>query len=66
MTTQQLDVLPGGVREMFRRLGIAQRTGYKALLRGDFPFVRRIGGMYIVPTRAFEKYLEGQDPGRKS
>lgn len=44
---------------MFRRLGLGERRGYRALKRGDFPWVRKVGNRYVVPKRALERYLSG-------
>lgn len=65
MTTDHLEVLAGGVREMFRKMNMGERAGYKALHRGDFSFVRRVGGVWIVPKLGFERYLAGEMPGEK-
>lgn len=54
------EVLQGGPREMFRRLGIGESRGYRALQRGEFPFVRKIGAAYVVPVKAFERFLNGE------
>jgi len=54
----RLDVLPGGVREVAQRLGLAERTAYAKARGGELPFVVRVGRRYIVPRRAFEAWLE--------
>lgn len=53
-----LDILPGGVREVAQRLGLAERTAYAKARGGELPFVVRVGRRYIVPRRAFEMWLE--------
>ena len=60
MTEDELDVLPGGIREAARRLGRGERAMYKAAARGELPFVTRIGRVWIVPKVAFERFLRGK------
>ena len=57
MSARQLDVLEGGIREAARRLGIGERTAYRAAERGELPAVR-IGNVWIIPLRAWERFLE--------
>ncbi len=63
MTTTQSDVLEGGLREALRRLKIGERRGYRLAAKGAFPFAIRIGGNYVVPRKAFERFLEGRATG---
>lgn len=62
MNPVELDVLPGGIREAARRLGRGQRAIYKMAARGELPFAIRLGGRYVVPRVAFEKFLAGGWP----
>lgn len=59
-TLVDLDVLPGGARESFRRLNISERKGYRLAAQGAFPFMVRVGNTWIVPRRAFERFLAGE------
>ncbi len=57
------DVLPGGIREAARRLGIGERKAYRIAERNGYPFNKfavRIGNVYVVPRRAFERFLDGE------
>lgn len=59
---KRADVLPGGVREAAKRLGIGERKAYRLLERGEYPFsvfACRVGSTYIVPRAAFERFLNG-------
>lgn len=58
-TTQQSDVLPGGIREAARRLHISQRKAYQLAAAGKLPFVIRLGYVYVIPRHAFERFLAG-------
>lgn len=58
MTSVELDVLAGGLREVARRLNWSERKTYLAAERGELPFLVKIGGHYVVPRRAFEKWCE--------
>ena len=68
MSSDELDVLPGGIREAAARLDVAPRGLYEAAKRGDLPFVCRINSRYVVPRRAFERFLEtaGREDARTS
>ena len=57
------DALPGGIREAAKRLGIGERKAYRMAERGEYPFsvfALRIGGVYVVPRHAFERFLRGE------
>ena len=57
------DVLPGGIREAAKRLGIGERKAYRMAERGQYPFCRiavRVCNVYIVPRAAFERFLRGE------
>jgi excisionase family DNA binding protein len=54
------DALPGGLREAGRRLGIGERRCYRLAHQGKLPFVIRLGGRFVVPRLAFERFLQGQ------
>ena len=60
---KKADVLPGGIREAAKRLGIGERKAYRIAERGGYPFCKfatRIGNVYVVPRRAFERFLDGE------
>ena len=57
------DVLPGGIREAARRLGVGERKAYRMAERGEYPFSAftcRVGSIYLVPRAAFERFLRGE------
>lgn len=56
--TESYEVLVGGVREMARRLNISERSGYRGVASGQLPGVK-IGSKWIVPTVAFQRFLNG-------
>ena len=59
------DVLEGGLREAARRLFCGERAMYRAAKKGELPFVAKIGGRYVVPRLAFERFLRGETkPGQ--
>ncbi len=59
------DVLAGGARESFRRLGIGEKRGYELALAGKLPFLIRLNHTWICPRAAFELYLRGEFTGPK-
>jgi len=44
------------VREVAQKLRIGLNQSYEAVRRGDIPAIR-IGGRYVIPVKAFEKWL---------
>ena len=49
------------VEETALVLGLGRSTLYRAVQAGEVPFpVHRIGGVWYVPRRSLERFLEGQ------
>ena len=49
------------VEETALVLGIGRSTLYRAVRAGEVPFpVHRIGGVWYVPRRSLERFLDGQ------
>ena len=60
---QSGDVLPGGIREAAKRLGIGERKAYRLAEKGAYPFSLfsyKAGSTYICPRAAFERFLRGE------
>ena len=60
---EEIDVLTA--REAGARLRLGRAALYRALQRGDIPGIR-VGGKWLVPRAAFERFLErpGTTPSR--
>jgi len=57
------EILPGGIREAAKRLGIGERKAYRMAERDEYPFSEfcvRVGFTYIVPRVAFARFLSGE------
>ena len=49
-------------RDCFRALGLSDTTGYALIAKGQFPLrVQRIGGRWMVSTRALRRFLDLED-----
>lgn len=55
---EQIILTPADVAE---KLGICLPTVYKMLRNQNLPYVRA-GDRFLIPSRAFEKWLECQQP----
>lgn len=49
------------VEEVAKRLGICQALVYRQIRTGIIPAVR-VGDRYLIPIKAFEKWLSGESP----
>jgi len=57
------EILPGGLREVAKHLGVGERTAYRMARRGEYPFSTlciRIGWTYVIPRRSWERFLAGE------
>ena len=52
-----LEVLPGGISEVAKRLGRSPKPIYKLAYANKLTFVIKLGGSYVVPRIRFERYL---------
>ena len=60
MATRQEDRLTCTVPEAAKKLGIGLSLAYLSASRGDIPTIR-IGGRILVPLKALEKLLAGEE-----
>ena len=59
VSSKQLAVLPGGIREAGRLLGIGENAAYKAAQRGELPAIR-VGHKWIITKSAWQRFLLGR------
>ena len=59
MVTKETAVLPGGIREAARQLGIGENAAYKAAQRGELPAIR-VGHKWIITKSAWRRFLLGK------
>lgn len=55
------ETLRGGIRAGAKRIGVGERTMYRAAERGEIPAFR-VGARWVIPLAAWRRFLDGDWP----